>query len=104
MAVVSFNSVDAKKVNAPLLEDCWNEWCESVWEWKKVLHIKQERGVWLSCYGVLLNLSTSDTFSKIGRLWGEVIRLDEETTNQLSFKCGRVKIATNFMGYINTVV
>ncbi|CAL5340797.1 unnamed protein product [Camellia sinensis] len=104
MAVVSFKSSDDMKENAPILKDCFNEWCESVSEWKRYGHIEQERGVWLSCYGVPLNLWSSDTFKKIGGLWGEVIRLDEETINQLSFKCGRIKIVTSCMGYINSVV
>ncbi|KAL7171318.1 hypothetical protein ACSBR2_036050 [Camellia fascicularis] len=56
MAVVSFKSADHLKENQVLLHDCLKDWCESVSLWGQNDYIEQERGVWLSCYGVPLNL------------------------------------------------
>ena len=43
-------------------------------------------------------------FTKIGKLWEEVTKLDKETSRQISFRCGRVKVATKYMDSINTVI
>lgn len=104
MAVVSFKSADHLKENQALLHDCLKDWCESVSLRGQNGYIEQERGVWLSCYGVPLNLWNNDSFMKLGRLWGVVLQIDDETSNQTSFRCGRIRIVTNFMGLINTVV
>ncbi|CAL5380719.1 unnamed protein product [Camellia sinensis] len=104
MAVVSFLSAEDMKSQLALLEDCLKEWCASVTEWKRGTYLAPERAVWLCCYGVPLNLWSNDTFMKIGRVWGEIIRIDEDTLNQVSFSYGRIKVATSVMSSINTVV
>ncbi|KAL7222744.1 hypothetical protein ACSBR1_024446 [Camellia fascicularis] len=63
-----------------------------------------KRIMWLSCYGVPLNLWNTDTFLKIGRVWGEMINMDEETTKSLWFRYGRIKIAMKMMSSINAVI
>ncbi|KAL7217518.1 hypothetical protein ACSBR2_010884 [Camellia fascicularis] len=65
------------------------------------MSITQERKVWLSCYGVPLNLWSCNTFINIGKMWGVVTALDEDTRNLNHFQCGKVQIATNFMDPIN---
>ncbi|CAL5403827.1 unnamed protein product [Camellia sinensis] len=80
------------------------EWCESIKEWKKGMVIEQERCVWLCCCGVPLNLWNNKTFSSIGRVWGEIIEVDNETLSMNSLQCGRIRIATTYMESINTTV
>ncbi|CAL5438961.1 unnamed protein product [Camellia sinensis] len=63
-----------------------------------------EREVWICCYGVPFNLWSADNFMKIGRIWGEVLKVDDETVQLSSFSCGRVKIATKFMESINSSI
>ncbi|KAF5933213.1 hypothetical protein HYC85_029384 [Camellia sinensis] len=41
--------------------------------------MEQERRVWLSCYGVPLNLWSYNTFSSIGKKWGVVTSMDDDT-------------------------
>ncbi|KAL7240428.1 hypothetical protein ACSBR2_006140 [Camellia fascicularis] len=69
-AIVSFTSRAQLEDNHILLKECWQEWCESISEWKKGDHVEQEREVWLGCYGVPFNLWSADTFNRIGRIWG----------------------------------
>ncbi|CAL5404423.1 unnamed protein product [Camellia sinensis] len=68
-----------------------------VLEWKQGMSITQERLVWLSCYGVPLNLWSCNTFINIGN----VTAVDEDTRNLNHFQYGKVQIATNFMAPIN---
>ncbi|KAL7235272.1 hypothetical protein ACSBR1_018715 [Camellia fascicularis] len=47
---------------------------------------------------------SSNTFTKIGRLWGEVIQLDGDICKPSSFCCGKIKIVTSAMDLINTCI
>ncbi|GMP99308.1 hypothetical protein CsSME_00046825 [Camellia sinensis var. sinensis] len=104
MAVVTFSSSAEKKNQMIHLEDYLNEWYESVSDWEQGILLDQERLVWLSFYGVPLNLWSTDTFNKIGRLWGEMISINEETIRHLSFRCRRIQIVTKVMNFINFVI
>ncbi|KAF7134364.1 hypothetical protein RHSIM_Rhsim08G0231300 [Rhododendron simsii] len=46
----------------------------------------------------------TETMSKIGKLWGEVITKDEETMKGLSFIAGKVQICTEQMDVINQTI
>ncbi|KAG5540129.1 hypothetical protein RHGRI_020384 [Rhododendron griersonianum] len=60
--------------------------------------------MWLSCYGVPLNLWNADTFHNIGKNWGKVITLDDATSKGSSFSMGKVKsFITNVFEAINQV-
>lgn len=102
--VISFKSAQEMKEKLIIMSGWINEWCESVNEWKKGMVIAQERCVWLSCYGVPLNLWNSKTFSSIGRIWGEVIEFDDDTLNMKNLQCGRIRIVTTYMESINKSV
>lgn len=68
--VLTFNSVEDMKVKFQKMQEWLNEWCESAHEWQHGLVFEQERYVWLSCYGVPLNLWSFITFNSIGKnLW-----------------------------------
>ncbi|GMP94285.1 hypothetical protein CsSME_00043794 [Camellia sinensis var. sinensis] len=99
--VLTFQSQEIMKEKLMLIKSWLNDWCDSVLEWKRGLSITQERKVWLSCYGVPLNLWSCNTFINIGKMWGMVTALDEDTRNLNHFQCGKVQIATNFMDPIN---
>ncbi|KAL7263541.1 hypothetical protein ACSBR1_001658 [Camellia fascicularis] len=61
---------------------------------------------WLKecCYGVLLNLWSCNPFINIGKVWGVVTALDEDTRNLNHFQYGKVKIVTSFMEPINQIL
>ncbi|XP_028070288.1 uncharacterized protein LOC114272780 [Camellia sinensis] len=99
--VLSFQSVEAMKEKLPFMKDWLTVWCESVEEWEDSMVLEQVRQVWLSCYGVPLVLWNNNTFCSIGKEWGEVLKLDEDTANLKAFHCGKVKVATRHMGAIN---
>ncbi|GMP41786.1 hypothetical protein CsSME_00011759 [Camellia sinensis var. sinensis] len=66
--------------------------------------MEQERRLWLSCYGVPLNLWSYNTFSSIGKNWGVVIGMDDDTLRLQSLHCGKVQIATKTMESINQTI
>ncbi|GMP91751.1 hypothetical protein CsSME_00042300 [Camellia sinensis var. sinensis] len=77
--MLTFELVSSKKEKLKSMEGWVHEWNESIKERKQGMVIEQERLVWITCYGVPLNLWSSNTFSSIGRLSGEVIGLDNDT-------------------------
>ncbi|KAH7848881.1 hypothetical protein Vadar_009687 [Vaccinium darrowii] len=56
------------------------KWFSSVEAWANQ-SIKSSRCVWIYCFGVPLNAWCSSTFINIGKLRGDVIKLDEFTEN-----------------------
>ncbi|CAL5358449.1 unnamed protein product [Camellia sinensis] len=102
--VISFQSAQEMKDKLIIISGWIKEWCESVNEWKKGMVIEQERCVWLSCYGVPINLWNSKTFSNIGTIWGEVIEFDDDTLSMNNLQRGRIRIATTHMESINKTV
>lgn len=102
--VLSFPSKEVMKEKLMFMKSWLNEWCDSVLEWKQGMSLAQERHVWLSCYGVPLNLWNCNTFINIGKVWGVVSALDEDTRNLNHFQYGKVKIVTSFMEPINQIL
>ncbi|KAH7847538.1 hypothetical protein Vadar_027312 [Vaccinium darrowii] len=91
--------VDAKEDNDKLLPN----WFSSVEAWDNQ-KIKPSRCAWISCYGVPLNAWCSSMFINIGKLWGDVIRIDELTEKSIAFDKGRMFILTDFLDCINEVI
>ncbi|KAF7134674.1 hypothetical protein RHSIM_Rhsim08G0178600 [Rhododendron simsii] len=54
---------------------------------------KNERFVWLVCYGKPLNAWNVPTFRAIGSRWGCFIEVDSDTLREVSFDKGRVLIS-----------
>lgn len=79
------------------------QWFSSIERWHNQ-RIKPSRSTWISCYGVPLIAWNSETFLSIGKLWGEVVKLDELTAQSIAFDKGRMFIATDFLECINEVV
>ncbi|CAL5338854.1 unnamed protein product [Camellia sinensis] len=100
--VMTFKSKEDLRNNRTKIIAWFQDWCVFIKEWSPDLHVEQERIVWLSCYGIPLNLWNSGTFRKIGRLWGEVVSLDEDICEPASFRCGKIKVATSLMELINS--
>lgn len=50
---------------------------------------------------VPLNLWNADTFRNIGKLWGEVVTLDEAISNKAYFSVGKIKISSSTFEVIN---
>ncbi|KAI8572834.1 hypothetical protein RHMOL_Rhmol01G0231200 [Rhododendron molle] len=55
---------------------------------------KDERLVWIACYGMPLNAWNMPAFRSIGSIWGHFLEVDEETLKEVSFDKGKVLIAT----------
>ena len=49
-------------------------------------------------------MKIAETLNRIGNLWGEVLCLTDETVNQLSFDCARIKVATRHIEVIDRVI
>ena len=57
-----------------------------------------------NCYGVPLQLWHNTTLFKVGKIWGEIITLDDGTSKGLSLDVGIVKIYTEVLYNINQVI
>ncbi|GFZ08924.1 hypothetical protein Acr_20g0007320 [Actinidia rufa] len=73
-------------------------------KWESTKSNPCSRLVWLNCHGIPLHLWHYQTFSKIGKIWGDVIMLAEDTIKNLSFAVGKVLISTTVMESINKTV
>lgn len=103
--LLTFESTDHMK---SMLEGgglCWLlNFFDEVKQWEPEPVTEYYRVVWLNCYGIPLNVWNVDTFFSIGRLWGEVITLDEDTSTRSSLSVGKVKISTKAFEVINHIV
>ncbi|GMP52740.1 hypothetical protein CsSME_00018444 [Camellia sinensis var. sinensis] len=102
--ILSFNSVKMMQQEMMKMEGWIKDWTDSVKVWKQGMILDQERIVWLSCYGVPPNLWSFNTFNSIGRQWGQVIELDDNTLQLKNLQCGKVRIATSCMESINASI
>ncbi|GFY93207.1 hypothetical protein Acr_08g0016030 [Actinidia rufa] len=64
------------------------EWFVESSKWGNTKSNLCSRLVWLNCYGIPLHLWNHQTFSEIGKIWGEVIMLADDTIKNLSFAVG----------------
>ncbi|CAL5423767.1 unnamed protein product [Camellia sinensis] len=87
--ILTFYSMDDLLSKKSSVIEWFQEWCEYITEWRSGMLLQQERHVWISCYGVRLNLRNLDTFRKIGRIWGELVYFDGDISTPKSFRCGR---------------
>ncbi|KAH7860353.1 hypothetical protein Vadar_012436 [Vaccinium darrowii] len=100
--LISFDSLESLKdflKDKDMLLPKWFSYVEA-WDNQK---IKSSRCVWISCFGVPLNAWCSSTFINIGKLWGDVIRIDELTEKSIAFDKGRLFILTDYLDCINEV-
>lgn len=83
--LVSFQS---KVIMESLLKDNRDwllSWFSSIDKWPGQI-VPPSRCVWLRCFGVALNVWSTENFFAVGSLWGDVISLDENTLKSLSFE------------------
>lgn len=89
--IITFFSPEVR--NETLKEDWLSIWFENINPWSGV-SAKEERFVWLSCYGFPLNGWPVPNFKLIGDCWGEFLKVDEPTLHGDSFERGRILIAS----------
>lgn len=89
--LVTFQS---REVRDELIKGLWmKRWFIEVKAWRGE-PASFERFAWLSYSGIPLNAWNVQTFQRIGELWGNFIKIDNETLKDLSFANGKVLIAT----------
>ncbi|KAG5547375.1 hypothetical protein RHGRI_013160 [Rhododendron griersonianum] len=101
--LISFDSLESLNEFLKDETNVLSKWFSSVQAWDNQ-KIPSSRCVWISCYGVPLNAWCSSTFIEIGKLWGDVIKLDELTEKFIAFDKGRMFIITDYLDCINEVV
>lgn len=69
-------------------------WYEEINPWMGE-QAKDERFVWLSCFGMPLNAWSYSTFKDIGNIWGQFLMVDENTLKESSFVRAKILIATD---------
>ncbi|GFS45394.1 hypothetical protein Acr_00g0095870 [Actinidia rufa] len=105
MVVLTFKDLEERDSMFNKGKMAWlKEWFVESSEWENTNSNPCSRLVWLNCYGIPLHLWNLQTFSEIGKIWGEVIMLADDTMKNLSFAVGKVLISTAVMDSINKVV
>ncbi|KAL7243621.1 hypothetical protein ACSBR1_015929 [Camellia fascicularis] len=101
---LSFPSKEDLSGKKSMVIEWFHDWGEYITVWSPSLYLQQQRQVWINCLGVPPNLWSSNTFRRIGSIWGQVISLDDNIGAPISFRSGRFKLVTNVMDSINTSI
>ncbi|KAL7167047.1 hypothetical protein ACSBR2_037668 [Camellia fascicularis] len=67
---LSFNSKEEMKLKMKDIKEMFGDWCEEVVIGDTGKVLEQEQCVWISCYGIPLNLWNRTNLHRIGNLWG----------------------------------
>ncbi|CAL5419885.1 unnamed protein product [Camellia sinensis] len=102
--VITFKSKEERALKLPAIKELITDWCEDITEGQSGQVLEQERCVWLSCYGIPLHLWNSSNLRKIGGIWGQVLCLEGDMSQPISFVCAKLKVSTKWMEPINSVV
>ncbi|GMP41977.1 hypothetical protein CsSME_00011885 [Camellia sinensis var. sinensis] len=102
--VVTFKSVEYMKSKLHWFYPWINLWSEYMTEWKSSLELEHERSFQIRCYGIPLNLWSVNTLKRIGSVWGEVVQLDGDLGQPLTFNSAKICIVMKKMEIINEVV
>ncbi|KAH7857944.1 hypothetical protein Vadar_018185 [Vaccinium darrowii] len=90
--IITFQSKDDRVL--ALNNSAVTSWFKSIKPWNGEVAGKS-RLVWLKCRGIPLTAWGTQTFRRIGEIWGDFIILDEETMKEESFDVGRLLIAAD---------
>ena len=80
-----------------------SNWFVELTKWSSDDCYPASRVVWLNAYGVQLHLWNA-TFFNIWKLWGDIISLDDSTSNRLRFSVGKIKISIELLEIRNQVI
>ncbi|GFZ02647.1 hypothetical protein Acr_15g0012550 [Actinidia rufa] len=105
MVVITFKDLEERGSMFNGGKMTWlKEWFVESSKWESTKSNLCSRLVWLNCHGIPLHLWHYQTFSEIGKIWGDVIMLAKDTIKNLSFAVGKVLISTTVMESINKTV
>ncbi|XP_057487415.1 uncharacterized protein LOC130773499 isoform X1 [Actinidia eriantha] len=105
MVVLTFKDLEERESMFNEGKMAWlKDWFVESSKWESTKSNPCSRLVWLNCYGIPLHLWNLQTFSEIGKIWGEIIMIAEETLKNLSFAVGKVLISTTVMDSIKKTV
>lgn len=105
MVVLTFKDSEERDTMFNEGKMAWlKEWFVESSKWEDTMLNPCSRLVWINCYGIPLHLWNNHTFSEIGRNWGDVIMIAEDTIKKVSFAVGKILISTTIMDSINKVV
>ncbi|KAL7247056.1 hypothetical protein ACSBR2_002049 [Camellia fascicularis] len=102
--ILSFNSNEEMKLKMIDVKVMFGDWCEEEVTGDVGKVLEQERCVWISCYGIPLNLWNRTNLHRIGNLWGEIICIEEELSQAQLFNSGKMEISTKCMEPINKMI
>lgn len=89
--IITFSNVEARD---EVVRQKWLlEWFDEVKPWNGE-QARDERFVWLACFGMPPSAWCVPTFEEIGSRWGQLIDVDEITLREESYAKGRILIAT----------
>ncbi|KAH7866477.1 hypothetical protein Vadar_020924 [Vaccinium darrowii] len=99
--VITFANED---IRDKIIKEKWvMNWFKDIKSWNGE-HASEERFVWISCFGMPFSAWSSQTFKEIGNIWGDFLKVDENTLRGGSYEKGRLLIATDHTQRIQGVV
>ena len=79
------------------------QWLSKVVRWSVDFNCKR-RDTWVYCYGVPLHAWNYETFRNIASIWGELLKVEEETLNLSNVCNGKLFIRTDCLLKINELI
>jgi len=68
-----------------------DEWFVDITKWSMVEQ-SETRRVWIAVYGVPMHGWTEDNFKEIAKIWGRLLRLEQEVDDTMNYECMRLLI------------
>ena len=68
-----------------------DEWFVDITKWSMVEQTETRR-VWIAVYGVPMHGWTEDNFKEIAKIWGRLLRLEQEVDDTMNYECMRLLI------------
>ncbi|KAK8594191.1 hypothetical protein V6N13_126000 [Hibiscus sabdariffa] len=99
--LLMFSSLEDRKVLLDRTD--LDQWFVRVTGWKPELRL-DSRCVWLSVVGLPMHRWSSETFGNITSLWGQLVRIEDNTTKPHSFERARFLLETSWMERIEETV
>ncbi|KAI7980648.1 hypothetical protein LOK49_Contig124G00010 [Camellia lanceoleosa] len=97
LIVLTLQSIEGVIQNFSKIAVMIQEMCDEIRTWNEDVNTEPSPLVWLNFYGIPLNVWNESTFTRIGSIWGEILQLDDDTKELMSFDCGKVLISTKVM-------
>ncbi|KAL4347102.1 hypothetical protein GQ457_17G020660 [Hibiscus cannabinus] len=101
LVLLIFQSLEERK---RMLESAvLDTWLENVMEWSPTIAMPNRR-VWISACGIPIHAWLVGTFQNLAALWGELVKVGDQTLDPLNFETARFLVETDWFYRIEEIV